>query len=162
MSSSANTRKMDVRQLNAQRVRNHSPATQNQSGGQEAAIPTLYSDAQIGTLAFLAGPLAGFALLAINFSRLRMSDGVVGAITLGVLTTAALVIFGVLLPELAYHVKILPSLAIALGLKKFSGDNFKNHYIQQTNAGKKPSWFEAILIGIIALGCIMVPAMFLV
>lgn len=107
----------------------------------------LFSSAQIGLSSFLATPMAGGILLAINYSKTRQSDRAVVAVVGGVLLTAALIALGMFgLGALPSGVRMLPALGVAFLLRKANDSSFSKHLADQKAKGIRGS--IAVVLGV--------------
>lgn len=119
----------------------------------QSAIPSdiaLYSPGHVAWASFLGSPLAGGAVLALNYLRLRKSKAGVIALLAGSILTVGLMMLAFLLPE-DFPSSPIP-IAYTIGMyqvtKLLQGDEYRQHL---SRGGDKGSAWVATGIGILSL-----------
>ena len=120
----------------------------------------LYSTKAVGLATFLGAPLAGAAVMAINYRRLGRKRAAWRALTLGVLGTGAITAIALAVPDswprsAAYAPSLVGFLAMLTIADSLQGPDLKEHARRR---GDKASLWKAAGIGLASMALVLVIA----
>ena len=114
---------------------------------------SLFDSRAVGLATFLGSPLAGWAVMAVNYSRLGNSAAAVRAVVAGIVSTGLLLYLSFSTDSTLLH--LLPFLLMLLMLwiaKGLQGDDVEQHVRQ---GGKLASRLSAAGIGLAAMAVLL-------
>ena len=112
--------------------------------------PTLYDATTVGLATFLGTPLAGSAVMAVNYKRLGMSSAALRTVIVGVVATVLLLVAGFFLPS-GPGTNAIGSgalLATVAAARSLQGPMLESHRQAGGNVGSR--WFGAG-VGVVGL-----------